>query len=40
VSVRIRVADTDADLEAWRSVRLAVLPNDRALSVGAVWPPR
>jgi GNAT superfamily N-acetyltransferase len=29
----IRVAKTDADLETWRQVRLAVLPNERALSV-------
>ena len=29
----IRVATTDADLETWRQVRLAVLPNERALSV-------
>lgn len=29
----IRPAETDADLEAWREVRLAVLPNERALSV-------
>jgi GNAT superfamily N-acetyltransferase len=29
----IRVAETDAELEAWRRVRLAVLPNERALSL-------
>jgi GNAT superfamily N-acetyltransferase len=29
----IRVAESDADLAAWRRVRLAVLPNERALSV-------
>ncbi len=29
----IRPAETDGDLEAWRRVRLAVLPNERALSV-------
>ena len=29
----IRTAETDGDLEAWRRVRLAVLPNERALSV-------
>ena len=29
----IRVAVTDADLETWRQVRLAVLPNERAASV-------
>ena len=29
----IREAETDADLEAWRQVRLAVLPNERCSSV-------
>jgi GNAT superfamily N-acetyltransferase len=29
----IRRAESDADLEAWRRVRLAVLPNERALAV-------
>jgi mycothiol synthase len=29
----IRAAETDADLEVWRKVRLAVLPDERALSV-------
>lgn len=29
----IRPAESDADLEAWRRVRLAVLPNERALSI-------
>ncbi len=29
----VRVADSDADLEAWRQVRIAVLPNERALPV-------
>ena len=29
----IRAAESDADLEAWRHVRLAVLPDERALSV-------
>jgi mycothiol synthase len=29
----IRVAETDADLERWRQVRLAVLPEERALTV-------
>jgi mycothiol synthase len=28
----IRIAESDADLEAWRRVRLEVLPNERALS--------
>jgi hypothetical protein len=31
--IRIRVAETDADLEAWRRVRLAVLPNERCAPV-------
>jgi mycothiol synthase len=29
----IRSADSDADLEAWRQVRIAVLPNERTASV-------
>lgn len=29
----IREATTDADLEAWRAIRLAVLPDERALTV-------
>ena len=33
MAIVVRVADTDTDLEAWRRVRLAVLPNERALSV-------
>jgi GNAT superfamily N-acetyltransferase len=31
--ITIREATTDADLEAWRQVRLAVLPHERALTV-------
>ena len=31
--IEIRKAETDADLEAWRRVRLAVLPHERAESV-------
>ncbi len=31
--ITIRRAETDADLEAWRQVRLAVVPNERALTV-------
>jgi RimJ/RimL family protein N-acetyltransferase len=31
--IAIRPAETDEDLEAWRQVRIAVLPNERALSV-------
>lgn len=33
MTLEIREARTDADLEAWRQVRLAVLPSERALSV-------
>ncbi len=29
----VRVAETDADLEAWRQVRIAVLPNERCETV-------
>jgi mycothiol synthase len=31
--ISVRPAESDADLEAWRQVRLAVLPNERAASV-------
>ena len=31
--ITIRTAETDADLEAWRQVRMAVVPNERAASV-------
>jgi GNAT superfamily N-acetyltransferase len=31
--IEVRVAETDADLEAWREVRLAVVPYERAPSV-------
>ena len=31
--IELRPAETDADLEAWRQVRLAVLPNERAATV-------
>jgi len=31
--IEVRVAGTDADLEAWRSVRMAVLPDERAPTV-------
>lgn len=31
--ISVRRAETDADLEAWRQVRIAVVPNERALSV-------
>ncbi len=33
MAVALRVAETDADLEAWRQVRIAVLPNERCESV-------
>lgn len=33
MSIEIRVAETDADLEAWRQVRIAVLPDERCASV-------
>ena len=29
MGIELRVAETDADLEAWRQVRIAVLPNER-----------
>ena len=29
----VRPAETDAELEAWRQVRIAVLPNERAAQV-------
>ena len=31
--IEIRVAESDADLEAWRQVRLTVLPDERCLDV-------
>jgi GNAT superfamily N-acetyltransferase len=31
--IEVRVAETDADLETWREVRLAVVPDERASSV-------
>jgi mycothiol synthase len=31
--IRIHPAETDAELEAWRRIRIAVLPNERAASV-------
>lgn len=33
MAVALRVAETDADLEAWRQVRIAVLPNERCETV-------
>ena len=31
--IAIRRAEADADLEAWRQIRLAVVPNERCASV-------
>ena len=33
MGVMVRVAESDEDLEAWRRVRMAVLPNERALPI-------
>ena len=33
MAINIRVAETDDDLEAWRRVRMTVLPNERCLTV-------
>ena len=33
MGIEIRVAETDAELEAWRQVRIAVLPDERCASV-------
>lgn len=33
MAIEIRVAETDEDLEAWRRVRMAVLPNERCATV-------
>jgi GNAT superfamily N-acetyltransferase len=33
MGIDLRVADSDEDLEAWRRVRMTVLPNERCLSV-------
>lgn len=33
MTVDVRAAETDADLDAWRQVRLAVLPNERCATV-------
>ncbi|HEY5872725.1 MAG TPA: GNAT family N-acetyltransferase [Gaiellaceae bacterium] len=33
MGIELRVAETDADLEAWRQVRIAVLPDERCASV-------
>ena len=42
--LNLRVAETDADLEAWRRVRIAVLPNERCPTVewmrGSMTPER
>ena len=34
--IGIRPAETDADLEAWRQVRIAVLPNERTATLGEI----
>jgi mycothiol synthase len=36
MALEIRETTSDADLEAWRSVRAVVLPNERALSIEAM----
>jgi hypothetical protein len=33
IDVEVRVAETDDELEAWRRVRMAVLPDERARTV-------
>jgi len=33
MGIQLRVAESDGDLEAWRRVRMTVLPNERCLSV-------
>ncbi|MEX1170526.1 MAG: GNAT family N-acetyltransferase [Chloroflexota bacterium] len=33
MTITVRVAESDDDLEAWRRVRMAILPNERCLSV-------
>src|SRR5262245_8812503 len=33
MGIEIREATSDADLEAWRIVRAAIVPNERAISV-------
>ena len=33
MAITIRVAESDADLEAWRTVRMAVIPNERCMTV-------
>lgn len=36
MGISIRVADSDDDLEAWRRVRMAVLPNERCMSAAVM----
>ena len=36
MGVEVRVAETDADLEAWRQVRISVLPNERCATVEVI----
>jgi hypothetical protein len=33
VTITVRVLETDADLEAWRTVRMAVIPNERRMTI-------
>src|SRR6266550_2671650 len=33
MSIELRTCETDADLEAWRRVRMAIVPNERTSSV-------
>ena len=34
MTITIRRAESDADLESWRQVRMAVVPNERTATVG------
>jgi GNAT superfamily N-acetyltransferase len=36
VTVEVRSAETDAELAAWRTVRIAVLPNERTATVAEI----
>jgi mycothiol synthase len=36
MSIELRACETDADLEAWRRVRIAVLPNERTATVAEI----
>ena len=37
--IEIRKAETDADLEAWRQVRIEVLPNERCETSSGCFAP-